>query len=366
MWVVMDEDVLAAAVERFDFRPIDGQGVAFATASDRYAGWLGQVYHRDYAADTTRRPKRLKTGTFEEVVLPVSSVDEYFEHFPSLELDFTFYAPLLTADGDPTRTYKTLESYAAATSQGRFWVKAPEVFTAPTVRSGGRGSGGQPNLGREAAGPRFFPNLNYADPDAFRRQFVDPLQTLLGDRLEGVIFEQGYIPAAHVPPVAEAIEPLDALVRSLGDAVELHVELRTPRLLQPAYFEWLRAVQAGFVVSHWTFLPSIGAQFKQLGGIWPSDKKGRVVQRLLTPTGVRYEDAYAQAHPFDAPVPAITSSAPATAMIRESVAMTFQALTAGLQPTVIVNNRAWGNAPDLARVLARRVILEWRRRGERS
>ena len=360
----MAEHGLSEAIERFEFRSIDAQGVAFATASDRYAGWIGQIYDRDYVAETTRRPKRLKTGTFEEVVLPVSSVDEYFEHFPSLELDFTFYAPLLTADGDLTRTYRTLETYAAATSQGRFWVKAPEVFTAPTVRSGGKGSDPRPRRDREATGPHFFPNPNYADPEAFRRQFVDPLQTLLGDRLEGVVFEQGYIPATQVPPVASAIEPLDVLMRSLGHAVELHMELRTPRLLQPEYFDWLRSVQAGFVVSHWTFLPSIGAQFKQLGGIWPSDAKGRVVQRLLTPIGVRYEDAYAQAHPFDAPVPAISSSAPAKAMVRESVAMTFQALTAGLKPTVIVNNRAWGNAPDLARVLARRIILEWHRRGE--
>jgi uncharacterized protein YecE (DUF72 family) len=29
--------------------------------------------------------------TFIEEVLPVDSVQEYFEHFPVLEIDFTFY-----------------------------------------------------------------------------------------------------------------------------------------------------------------------------------------------------------------------------------------------------------------------------------
>jgi hypothetical protein len=39
--------------------------------------------------------------TFVERVLPVDSVEEYFEHFPVLEIDFPFYRPLLDNDSQP-------------------------------------------------------------------------------------------------------------------------------------------------------------------------------------------------------------------------------------------------------------------------
>jgi uncharacterized protein YecE (DUF72 family) len=42
--------------------------------------------------------------------MPVDSVGEYFEHFPVLEIDFTFYRPLLDQDNDPTQNFQVLES----------------------------------------------------------------------------------------------------------------------------------------------------------------------------------------------------------------------------------------------------------------
>jgi hypothetical protein len=61
------------------------------TASDRYAGWIGKIYSDSrYKNRITKRTKIIAGKSFIEEVLPVGSVEEYFEHFPVLEIDFTF------------------------------------------------------------------------------------------------------------------------------------------------------------------------------------------------------------------------------------------------------------------------------------
>ena len=58
------------------------------TASDRYAGWIGQIYTPGkYEKGITRRRHKVKDQTFTEETLPVESVTEYFEHFPILEIE---------------------------------------------------------------------------------------------------------------------------------------------------------------------------------------------------------------------------------------------------------------------------------------
>ena len=78
--------------------------IRIGTASDRYAGWLGQIYSEErYKGRITRRHKVLRDSSLIEEVLPVDSVEEYFEHFPVLEIDFTFYRPLLDQNGNPAK-----------------------------------------------------------------------------------------------------------------------------------------------------------------------------------------------------------------------------------------------------------------------
>ena len=81
------------------------------TASDRYAGWIGQIYSQDrYQGHITKRTKIIAGKSFIEEVLPVDSVEEYFEHFSVLEIDFTFYRPLLDHNGQPTQNYQVLKT----------------------------------------------------------------------------------------------------------------------------------------------------------------------------------------------------------------------------------------------------------------
>ena len=72
------------------------QNIFFGTASDRYAGWIGQIYSQGrYEKGITRRSHKVGDKTFNEETLPVESETKYFEHFPLLEIDYTFYRLLL-------------------------------------------------------------------------------------------------------------------------------------------------------------------------------------------------------------------------------------------------------------------------------
>ena len=55
----------------------------------------------------THRTHKVGEKSFTEEVLPVESVEEYFEHFSILEIDYTFYGLLLDKGGKPTPNYFT-------------------------------------------------------------------------------------------------------------------------------------------------------------------------------------------------------------------------------------------------------------------
>jgi len=48
---------------------------------------------------TSQEVKEQRRKMRKEETLPVESVAEYFKHFPLLEIDYTFYRPLLEKDG---------------------------------------------------------------------------------------------------------------------------------------------------------------------------------------------------------------------------------------------------------------------------
>ena len=99
------------SIKDFQFRGLH-PNVFVGTASDRYAGWLGQIYSKQrYANRITRRKRTLGGESFVEEVLPVESVEEYFQHFRVLELDFTFYRLMLEENGEPTQNYHVLQKY---------------------------------------------------------------------------------------------------------------------------------------------------------------------------------------------------------------------------------------------------------------
>ena len=330
---------------RYDFRKT-GPCLRLGTASDRYAAWIGQIYPERWRSDIQTRKKRVRGTSFEERQLPIASVVDYFEHFTVLEIDFTYYRPLLEDDGEPGSNYFVLQTYAEHAPDGaRFLLKAPQAYAARTLRRSGKG------------GPRYEPNPTYLDADAYVRRFVEPAADLLGDRLRGVIFEQEYTRVAESPDPEAFVANLDGFFRAAADGpvVPTHLEVRSPHLLVPAYVDWLEARGLGFVFSHWQYLPSIKEQWERVAGRFTA-ASGDVVLRLLNPRGTSYAEAFAAAYPFEGPVEALAGTPQARQMVDETTALAYRAIEADRTLHVIANNRAWGNSPDLAAAVAARFL----------
>src|SRR5512136_296915 len=127
-----------SGVKRYLFRELP-RNILIGTASDRYAGWIGQIYTPGrYEKGITRRSHKVGDQTFTEETLPVESVAEYFEHFPILEIDYTFYLPPLESKGSPTKNYHVLKSYRQQMKKGDLvLLKAPQIVIARKLRRGG-------------------------------------------------------------------------------------------------------------------------------------------------------------------------------------------------------------------------------------
>ena len=128
----------AEQLKRFEFGGLHPH-VLMGTASDRYAGWMGQIYSRErYSNRISRRTKTVGGKSFVEEVLPVDSVAEYFEHFSVLEIDYTFYRTLLDEGGKPTQNYRVLRMYKQYLGdEDHLILKVPQSISAQKVRRGG-------------------------------------------------------------------------------------------------------------------------------------------------------------------------------------------------------------------------------------
>jgi uncharacterized protein YecE (DUF72 family) len=329
---------LKGDIERFNFCRLHPQ-IRLGTASDRYAGWLGQVYTEDrYQDRITQRTKVVGEYTFTEEVLPVESMAEYFEHFPVLEIDFTFYRPLKDQHGKPTQNFKTLRAYSQYLQKGgALLLKVPQAITAPKLRRG----------------EHYAENPTYLNPDVFTRQFYEPTIELLGLALTGFIFEQEYLPKQDKPPVTDLATALDRFFRAIPRDNCYHLELRTDLYLRDQIFEVMERHGVGQVLSHWTWLPPLRKQLAKAGGKFFNTGQQCVI-RLLTPLSMRYDQSYIQAYPFDRLVESLLQPE----MILETVDIMGQGVNQGVVVNVIINNRAGGNAPLLAQLIARKFLQQ--------
>ena len=210
-------------------------------------------------------------------------------------------------------------------------LKVPQVVTAPKLRRGGQ----------------YQDNPAYLNAEVFIRQFYEPAIELLGPALTGFIFEQEYLTKQNRPPVTDMAADLDMFFHEIPKDNRYHLELRTDLYLRDQIFEVLEKHGVGQVLSHWTWLPPLRKQLAKAGGRFFNAGKQCVI-RLLTPLGMRYEDSYMQAYPFDKLVEGMVQPE----MILETVDLMMQAVNQGVMVNVIINNRAGGNAPLLAQLIA--------------
>ena len=316
----------------FLFRGFESK-ILIGTASDRYAGWIGQIYSAGrYEKGITRRSHKVGDKTFNEETLPVESVTEYFEHFPLLEIDYTFYRLLLEKDGKPTPNFHVLKSYRQHMKEGDLLLmKVPQVIIARKLR---RGNG-------------FVENELYLNPELFVKQFYQPAVEILGPCLHGFIFEQEYHRKNERFPIFKLTQDLDEFFGKIPKDRRYHLELRTEAYLVDPVFDVLKKHGVGLVFSHWTWLPPLRKQFgKVRGKFFNSGRQG--VIRLLTPLRMGYEESYAKAFPFDKMVSGMLDGE----MIEDTVKIVKEAIKDKIQVNLIINNRAGGNAPLIAQAFA--------------
>ncbi|RLC31489.1 MAG: DUF72 domain-containing protein [Deltaproteobacteria bacterium] len=323
-------------IDEFRFRGLHPR-VRIGTASDRYAGWIGQVYseHR-YADRITSRKKTVGRRAFVEKVLPVECVSEYFQHFAVLELDFTFYRPLLDETEQPTPSFHLLRKYRACMNgPDRIILKVPQMIFARKLRRGGT----------------YVPNDQYLNPEGFIRRFHTPAVEVLGTCLGGFIFEQEYQRKQDRVSPERLARELDRFFTRIPEDRRYHIELRTEAYLSAPVFRVFEKHGLGQVLSNWTWLPSLSRQHGLSGGRF-FNTGGECVIRLMTPSGMRYEDAYARAYPFGALVDGMLDEE----QVRKTAEFLYASVEKGIRINVIVNNRYGGNAPITAQHIARQFV----------
>ena len=101
------------------------------------------------------------------------------------------------------------------------------------------------------------------------------------------------------------------------------------------------------MLSHWTWLPPLRKQLMKADNRVFNSGGQRII-RLMTPIGMRYEDAYAKAQPFNKLVDGMLQPH----MVKEAAGFMLEATEKGIETSVIINNRAGGNAPIIAQKVA--------------
>jgi uncharacterized protein YecE (DUF72 family) len=312
-------------------------GVFVGTASDRYCGWIAQIYSQDlYEGRIISRSHKIGGKSFRERILPVDSVREYFEHFRVVEVDYTFYQLLLDTNGKPTQTYQVLQSYRnhLAEDDGVI-LKVPQRVFAQKIR---QGSG-------------YAANESYLDRALFTHQFYAPATELLGSNLKGFVFEQEYQRKEERTPAKELAHALAEFFGAIPRDPRYHVELRTESYLSQPIFALLEEMGIGQVLSHWTWLPPLQTQFAKSGRRFFNTGRESII-RLMTPLGTRYEDAYARAFPFTNLVEGMLQPR----MIEETAELMEEGIGQDVRMNIIINNRAGGNAPRIAQLIADRFL----------
>jgi hypothetical protein len=311
--------------------------IRLGTASDRYAGWIGQVYSEELYKDRlTGRTNKVGGKSFRETVLPVDSLREYFTHFQVLEIDYTFYQLLLDPNGTPTQSFHVLKSYREHLANGDSVIlKVPQTIFAQKIRRGSH----------------YLPNETYLNPEIFTHRFYRPASDLLGSHLSGFIFEQEYQRKDERLPTPKLATALAEFFGAIPADQRYHVELRTEFYLNEEIFALFKDLGIGQVLSHWTWLPPLLEQFAKSGGCFFNSGRQAII-RLMTPLGTRYENAYAQAFPFNQLVEGMLQPR----MVDETAELMREGIAQNVLMNVIVNNRAGGNAPRIAQLLAERFL----------
>ena len=284
--------------------------IRFGTSSWAYEGWQGLVYHRTYAKS------RFSQDTLAEYATYTTNSTALFR---TVGIDHSFYRPA---------SAKQLAHYAEQVPDDfRFCSKVWEDLTIPAYAN-------LPRYGIKAGKP----NPRFLDAGAFRDLVLGPAQEGLGQKLGPFIFEfqrWGIEPGTF-------LERLDQFLAQLPQGPPYATEIRNPTLLGPRYRDILQAHGVAHVYNHWSYMPPLAEQHRLLGEQFTAP---HVVMRLLTPLGLKYEQAVERYKPYDRIVQ------PQPQMRQDTIALVKHAASAGKSTYVLVNNRSEGCSPLTVKAL---------------
>ena len=144
---------------------------------------------------------------------------------------------------------------------------------------------------------------------------------------------------------------LDKFFQEIPKDLRYHLELRTDLYLRGPVFEVLSKPGVGQVLSHWTRVPPWRKQLTKAEGRFFNPGNQSVI-RLMTPLGMRYEEAYAPAYPFDRVIKGLLQPQ----MVLEAQEIVKSAIEKGVPVNLLINNRVGGNAPLIARKIAEKFL----------
>jgi uncharacterized protein YecE (DUF72 family) len=292
------------------------ENLYLGTSSWAFPGWAGLVYDRVASQE----------------ILAHEGLAAYAAHplLRAVGIDRTYYAPLPAADFD---------AYRQAVPEGfRFLVKAHQLCTLPFVRSG------PAEKNRSKKNPLFLDSGYAAD------EVVRPFMEGLREKAGVLVFQFSPLQAASVGGPDEFVQRLERFLGLLPRGPLYAVELRSPALATPPYFQALGGLGAAHCFNVHPTMPGLARQ-ERLAQSAPSERFPALVVRWMLRRDQGYEGARDRFSPFDR---LVEEDAEARSTIAR---MALEAVRAGRPAFVIANNKAEGSAPltifRLAEELAR-------------
>jgi uncharacterized protein YecE (DUF72 family) len=189
--------------------------------------------------------------------------------------------------------------------------------------------------------PRYGPragrtNEAYLNVDAFRAQFLEPLEPYRS-RLACLIFEFG----ARGATAEEFVAQIAPFFDLLPSKFRYSVEVRNREFLIPLYFDALKEHRAAHVFNAWTKMPPLHEQI----AIAEAFTADFTVVRALLRAGRAYENAVAQFAPYDK----IQDENPeGRKALHDLIARMKEERRTSY---IFANNRFEGNAPETIRAI---------------
>jgi uncharacterized protein YecE (DUF72 family) len=180
-------------------------------------------------------------------------------------------------------------------------------------------------------------NPNFLNAETFKTEVLSVYEKVFRDHCGPFVFEFMEMFPPVIPSLTFFLEKIDKFFSELPKDFAYAVEIRNKNFLKPEYFETLRRHRVSHVFNHWTKMPRLSLQIAAAGA--KPFTADFAVARLLTPLGVKYEEAVKMNAPYDK----IKKRLPE--MRADVERLIDLALEFNLPLYLLVNNRTEGCAP---------------------